>query len=419
MRAMRLLLLGWHREHRPLREHLRGRPDRQHVLAPGLIEAIAQPRVLAVSVIAEHRRPREMPAVGALHQLDPELRLGLESDLLGDLRLPPPLLIRAPVLRQIQRPSQRHRPSPTDRVHRHADLTVTGLAQRPRVLALDTRRILAVLRKPRVIQHPRLDVDLRRDPLSDRPDDQRRIPRAVGKELLHRLVLSVAAQPLDDRLKRLASTLLQQPPQIQPAVDQLHRPVHRRGQHLARERLQTLLHRHRRPSIHRHHGHDASSRREPQTQEGFASRRPNPTPDLTKHYYNQWTQFEEFPKFMEGVEQVRQIDDRRLHWVAEFGGTRHEWDAEITEQLPDERIAWRNTDGKDNAGVVTFHKLDDQRSRVMVQMDFVPEGIKEKLGDVLGAPDRRVKGDLERFKQMIESRGYESGAWRGEVPRDS
>jgi len=135
--------------------------------------------------------------------------------------------------------------------------------------------------------------------------------------------------------------------------------------------------------------------------------------------YNQWTQFEEFPKFMEGVEQVRQIDDTHLHWVAELGGTRHEWDAEITEQLPDERVAWRNTDGKENAGVVTFHKLDDQRSRLMVQMDFVPEGIKEKLGDALGAPDRRVKGDLERFKQMIESRGRESGAWRGEVARDA
>jgi uncharacterized membrane protein len=134
--------------------------------------------------------------------------------------------------------------------------------------------------------------------------------------------------------------------------------------------------------------------------------------------YNQWTQFEEFPHFMEGVEEVRQIDDTRVHWVAAFGGSRHEWDAEITEQLPDERVAWRNTDGKANAGVVTFHKLDDRRSRVMVQMDFVPEGIKEKLGDRLGAADRRVRGDLERFKELIESRGSETGAWRGEVPRD-
>jgi uncharacterized membrane protein len=134
--------------------------------------------------------------------------------------------------------------------------------------------------------------------------------------------------------------------------------------------------------------------------------------------YNQWTQFEEFPQFMEGVEAVRQLDDRHLHWVADFGGTRHEWDAEITEQRPDERVAWRNTDGKDNAGVVTFHKLDESRSRVMVQLDFVPEGIKEKLGDAMGAPDRRVKGDLERFKEMIEARGTETGAWRGEVPRE-
>ena len=133
--------------------------------------------------------------------------------------------------------------------------------------------------------------------------------------------------------------------------------------------------------------------------------------------YDQWTQFEEFPHFMEGVEEVRQRDDTHLHWVAEFGGSRHEWDAEITEQKPDEGVAWRNTDGKDNAGVVTFHRLDDDSTRVMVQMDFVPEGIKEKIGDALGAPDRRVKGDLERFKQMIESRGRETGAWRGEVKR--
>ena len=121
--------------------------------------------------------------------------------------------------------------------------------------------------------------------------------------------------------------------------------------------------------------------------------------------YNQWTQFEEFPQVLDGVDEVRQV------------GTRHEWDAEITEQLPDERVAWRNTDGKDNAGVVTFHQLTDDTTRVMVQMDFVPEGIKEKLGDALGAPERRVKGDLERFKAMIESRGAETGAWRGEVSR--
>ena len=134
--------------------------------------------------------------------------------------------------------------------------------------------------------------------------------------------------------------------------------------------------------------------------------------------YNQWTQFEEFPQFMEGVEEVKQLDDRRLHWVAEFGGERHEWDAEIVEQNPEERVAWRNIDGKDNAGVVTFHKIDDAVTRIAVQMDFAPEGLKEKLGDAIGVPNRRVKADLERFKQFIESRGQETGAWRGEVPRE-
>ena len=136
--------------------------------------------------------------------------------------------------------------------------------------------------------------------------------------------------------------------------------------------------------------------------------------------YNQWTQFEEFPRFMEGVEEVRQLDDKQLHWVAELGGSRHEWDAVITEQLPDERVAWHNTDGKDNAGVVTFHKLDDARSRVMVQIDFVPEGIKEKVGSTLNAPDRQVKGDLERFKELVEAKGGPNeGGWRGEVPRET
>ena len=131
--------------------------------------------------------------------------------------------------------------------------------------------------------------------------------------------------------------------------------------------------------------------------------------------YNQWTQFEEFPRFMEGVDEVRQLDDTHLHWVASFGGSQHEWDAVIVEQIPDERIAWGNVDGKDNAGVVTFHRLDDNRTKVMVQLDFVPEGIKEKVGAAIGAADRRVQGDLERFKELIESRGTETGAWRGEV----
>ena len=134
--------------------------------------------------------------------------------------------------------------------------------------------------------------------------------------------------------------------------------------------------------------------------------------------YNQWTQFEEFPRFMEGVEEIRQLDERRVHWVADFGGSRHEWDAEIVEQAPEERVAWRNLDGKDNAGVVTFHRLADDRTRVMVQMDWAPEGVKEKLGGALGFDKRRVAGDLGRFKELVENRGRESGAWRGEVPRE-
>ena len=133
--------------------------------------------------------------------------------------------------------------------------------------------------------------------------------------------------------------------------------------------------------------------------------------------YNQWTQFEEFPTFMSGIERIDQIDDTHLHWVAEFGGSRHEWDAEVTEQKPDERVAWKNTDGLDNAGVVTFHHIDDGTTRVMVQMDFVPEGIKEKIGDALGAADRQVRKDLEKFKELIEGRAAESGEWRGEVKR--
>jgi uncharacterized membrane protein len=132
--------------------------------------------------------------------------------------------------------------------------------------------------------------------------------------------------------------------------------------------------------------------------------------------YDQWTQFEEFPEFMEGVAEVRQLDDTHLHWIAEIGGSRHEWDAEITEQKPDERVAWKNTDGKENAGVVTFHRLSEDSTKVMVQLDFVPEGVKEKLGNALGVPERRVKDDLERFKELVESRGGGNG-WRGEVKR--
>jgi uncharacterized membrane protein len=135
--------------------------------------------------------------------------------------------------------------------------------------------------------------------------------------------------------------------------------------------------------------------------------------------YNQWTQFEEFPSFMDGVEQVKQLDNTHLHWVAEIGGHREEWDAEITEQLPDERIAWRATSGKGNAGVVTFHRLEDQRCKIMLQLDWESEGMVEALGAMLGQDDRKVKGDLERFKELIETRGAESGAWRGEVEHNA
>ena len=134
--------------------------------------------------------------------------------------------------------------------------------------------------------------------------------------------------------------------------------------------------------------------------------------------YNQWTQFEEFPEFMEGVESVQQIDDTHLLWTAEVGGTREEWRAEITEQTPDQRIAWRATEGKTNAGVVTFHRIDDSTTRIMLQMDWEPEGMKESVGSAVGSDSRRVKGDLERFKEMIERRGTPTGAWRGEVEQD-
>jgi uncharacterized membrane protein len=131
--------------------------------------------------------------------------------------------------------------------------------------------------------------------------------------------------------------------------------------------------------------------------------------------YNQWTQFEEFPSFMEGIEQVQQVDDTHLRWVAEVGGKREEWDAEITEQHPDERVAWKATGGKGNGGVVTFHRLNDDETRVTVQLDWQPEGVTENIGAALGMDGRQVSKDLERFKELIESRGQESGSWRGDV----
>jgi uncharacterized membrane protein len=131
--------------------------------------------------------------------------------------------------------------------------------------------------------------------------------------------------------------------------------------------------------------------------------------------YDQWTQFEEFPRFMEGVKQVEQLTDTMLRWTASIAGVEKTWQAEITEQSPDQRIAWNATSGAENAGVVTFHRLDDERCRVTLQLDVDPEGLLESAGDALGFVQRRAKGDLERFKAFIEQRGTPTGAWRGEV----
>jgi uncharacterized membrane protein len=131
--------------------------------------------------------------------------------------------------------------------------------------------------------------------------------------------------------------------------------------------------------------------------------------------YNQWTQFEEFPKFMEGVEEVRQLDDKHLHWKVEIGGQVREFKATISEQVPDQKIAWHAEGETKQAGVVTFHRLGEDKTRTMLQMEFEPTDFKEKAGDILGIVERRVKGDLERFKGFIESRGSETGAWRGEI----
>jgi uncharacterized membrane protein len=133
--------------------------------------------------------------------------------------------------------------------------------------------------------------------------------------------------------------------------------------------------------------------------------------------YDQWTQFESFPQFMSGVERISQLTDTRTHWVTKIGGVTREFDAEITEQHPDERIAWTSTEQPDQSGVVTFHRLDEGKTRVMLQMDYEPEGVVEKVGDKLGIVKSRITGDLENFKKFIESRGVETGAWRGDVPR--
>lgn len=135
--------------------------------------------------------------------------------------------------------------------------------------------------------------------------------------------------------------------------------------------------------------------------------------------YDQWTQFETFPQFMEGVESVTQVNDTRNHWKVEVAGATREFDTEISEQHPEERIAWTTVGGDlEQAGVVTFHKLDENSTRVTIQMDWDPQGAIESAGAALGFDDRRVKGDARRFKEFIESRGTQTGSWSGDVPRD-
>jgi uncharacterized membrane protein len=131
--------------------------------------------------------------------------------------------------------------------------------------------------------------------------------------------------------------------------------------------------------------------------------------------YNQWTQFEDFPLFMEGVDHVQQLDDTRLHWAVTIGGRSAEWDAKILEQHADTQISWISEDGKKTRGTVTFEKLDESRTLVRLSMSYQAEGPVEKAGSALALDARRIRGDLERFKELIESRGAESGAWRGEV----
>ena len=131
--------------------------------------------------------------------------------------------------------------------------------------------------------------------------------------------------------------------------------------------------------------------------------------------YNQWTQFETFSQFMEGVQRIEQVGPTTTHWVTSIAGVTREFDAEITEQHPDERVAWTTSNGTHQSGVVTFHRISDDTTRVTLQLDHEPEGVLEKAGDVLGIVQRRIKGDLARFKTFIEARGVEEGAWRGEV----
>jgi uncharacterized membrane protein len=134
--------------------------------------------------------------------------------------------------------------------------------------------------------------------------------------------------------------------------------------------------------------------------------------------YNQWTQFETFPQFLSGVDEVVQRTDTLTHWKVSIAGVTREFDAEITEQHPDERIAWRSTGGEDHAGVVTFHRLSDAETRISVQLDWTPQGIVEKAGALLQVDDMQIGKDLKKFKELIESNGFETGAWRGSVDRE-
>ena len=131
--------------------------------------------------------------------------------------------------------------------------------------------------------------------------------------------------------------------------------------------------------------------------------------------YDQWTQFEEFPRFMEGVERVEQLGDDTVRWTARIGGVERSWTAEITDQEPDRRVAWRSTEGAMNAGVVTFDVVADERCRITLQLDVEPSGAVEKVGDALGLVERQADGDLRRFKEFIEMRREPTGAWRGQV----
>ena len=131
--------------------------------------------------------------------------------------------------------------------------------------------------------------------------------------------------------------------------------------------------------------------------------------------YNQWTQFEEFPRFMDGVDEVRQLDDTLLHWAATIAGKHAEWDAKIVEQEPDRRITWESTDGKHTRGTVSFEEAGPGRSRIHLRMSYTPEGVSEKVGSAIGLDQRRIRGDLQRFRELIESRQVETGAWRGEI----